>query len=241
MKTREIIELSERCRAQLDRGRDAEAYATLAPVLAARTPFTLLDRLGQQLSLSPRIDPLLDRIATRPTIGGWPVIGSALQQRLATDLTGALDRCREFIVIGNVWHSTDSLGERVLGSALANHFAPALNHLKSWRVDESHWVRRSLGVGVHVWAKRARGADEHAVRARKLLAFLAPLFGERHIEAVKGVGWGLKTLGRYYSELTTEWLTRQVNRGGCSALMLRKATTYLSASQRQQVYLATFR
>lgn len=241
MKTREIDALSQQCLAELNHHGAARAYAVLAPTLAFRTPFALLDRLGQQLSVAPNLHALLKEIAAHPTIGGWPVIGSALQLHLTTDLSVTLNACRAFIITGNVWHSTDSFGERVLGPALVQHFSPTLKHLRAWRTDENHWVRRSLGVGVHLWAKRARGADEKATQAKQLLAFLTPLFDEQHIEAVKGIGWGLKTLGRYYPEITADWLTLRVTRTRSSALMLRKATTYLSAAQRQQVYLATFR
>jgi hypothetical protein len=54
------------------------------------------------------------------------------------------------------------------------------------------------------------------------------------MDAVKGVGWGLKTLGRYYPDLVAEWLPRQVIRRH-RALMLRKALTYLSDEQRTRV------
>jgi hypothetical protein len=45
------------------------------------------------------------------------------------------------------------------------------------------------------------------------------------------VGWGLKTLGRYYPDLMADWLAQQVGRRH-RALMLRKALTYLSDAQR---------
>lgn len=56
------------------------------------------------------------------------------------------------------------------------------------------------------------------------------MFEEWEMDAVKGVGWGLKTLGRHYPDLVADWLAQQVvHRRRCHrALMLRKATTYLS-------------
>jgi hypothetical protein len=52
--------------------------------------------------------------------------------------------------------------------------------------------------------------------------------------AVKGVGWGLKTMGRQYPELVTDWLAEQVvpSELRFRTLMLRKALTYLSDEQR---------
>ena len=60
------------------------------------------------------------------------------------------------------------------------------------------------------------------------------MFEEQDIIAVKGVGWGLKTLGRYHPDLVADWLARQVvhRKRRHRALMLRKALTYLSDEQR---------
>jgi hypothetical protein len=52
------------------------------------------------------------------------------------------------------------------------------------------------------------------------------MFEERDVDAIKGVGWGLKTLGRYYPELVSGWLKKQVARPH-KALMERKARMYL--------------
>jgi hypothetical protein len=67
-----------------------------------------------------------------------------------------------------------------------------------------------------------------------LLDFLKPMFEEWDMRAVKGVGWGLKTLGRYYPDLVAGWLARSVvpAERHHRALMLRKALTFLSEEQR---------
>jgi hypothetical protein len=109
-----------------------------------------------------------------------------------------------------------------------------LEHLRTWREDESAWVRRAVGVAVHFWAKRSRGAPALRPQAEALLSLLAPMFGEWEMDAVKGVGWGLKTLGRHYPELLADWLSQEIVPGQRRhrALMLRKALTYLSDEQR---------
>jgi hypothetical protein len=106
--------------------------------------------------------------------------------------------------------------------------------LAPWREDGNPWVRRAVGTGVHLWAKRSRGAVELVLQAETLLAFLEPMWGEWEMDAVKGVGWGLKTLGRSYPNLVADWLPKQVGRRH-RALMLRKAMTGLSEKQRAQV------
>jgi 3-methyladenine DNA glycosylase AlkD len=115
--------------------------------------------------------------------------------------------------------------------------AQALALLAPWRNDANRWVRRTVGVAAHFWAKRSRGAQYHFPYAQALLEFLAPMFEERDVDAVKGVGWGLKTLGKYYPELTADWLAQQValHRHCYRALMLRKALTYLSVRQRARI------
>jgi 3-methyladenine DNA glycosylase AlkD len=236
MKTKEARELGERIAALVQNGQPDEAYDLLAPVLAERTPFRLLDRIGEAVGAGPleAVNAFLDHIATDKTEGGWVVIGSALGGQFDRDPTSALARCREYIIAADVWYATDILGERVPGPALVANFQPALDLLAPWREDDNRWVRRTVGVAVHFRAKRSRGAAEHTAQAEALLAFLEPMFEEWEMDAVKGVGWGLKTLGRHYPDLVADWLAQQVvhRQRRPRALMLRKALTYLSDEQR---------
>ncbi len=239
MKTREARELGERLAALVGDGQLTAANDLLAPVLAERTPFHLLDRIGEPVGagLLEPANAFLERIAAARTMGGWVVIASALRGQLDRDLAGALVRCHDFVIAADVWYGADILGERVPGPALVTDLQSALNLLSPWREDANRWVRRTVGVAVHFWAKRSYGAPDHAGEAQALLAFLEPMFQEWEMDAVKGVGWGLKTLGRHYPDLVTDWLTQQVahrNRRH-RALMLRKARTYLSDEQRARV------
>jgi 3-methyladenine DNA glycosylase AlkD len=213
-----------------------KAYALLAPVLARRTPFHMLDRIGRQVGRAKLLptNAFLDLIASERTMGGWVVIGSALGRQLDRDIGGAFERCRTCIIAGDVWYSTDILGERAPGPALVGDFETARALLAPWRADENRWVRRAVGVAVHFWAKRSRGAEELSGQATALLDLLEPMFEEWEMDAVKGVGWGLKTLGKHYPELLTSWLADQVVHKGRRhrALMVRKATAYLSEEQR---------
>jgi 3-methyladenine DNA glycosylase AlkD len=183
---------------------------------------------------SQQVNGFLDTIAAEKTEGGWVVIGSALAQQLERDLAGALARCRPFAIAADIWYGADILGERVPGPALLSHFEDTLPLLSPWRHDANRWVRRMVGVAAHFWAKRTRGVEGHVARALELLAFLEPMFEEREMDAAKGVGWGLKTIGRHYPDLMVEWLPRQLHRPH-RALMRRKAITYLSDEQRAQV------
>jgi 3-methyladenine DNA glycosylase AlkD len=239
MRVAEARELGAGVAQHLQRSDRAGAYTLLAPLLAQRTPFRLLDLIGAALGRADAnlplgtLDAFLDQVAAGRTEGGWVVIGSALGQRVNHDLAEALARCRAFVRAGDVWFAADILAERVPGPALVGRFPAALAALSSWRDDSNRWVRRAVGVAVHFWAKRSRGAVSLASEAESLLQFLAPMFGEWEMDAVKGVGWGLKTLGKHYPDLLAQWLedfAPQQRRH--RALMLRKALTYLPPEQR---------
>lgn len=229
--------LGEKISPLVTAGEIEAAYALLAPVLAQRIHFPVLGAIGAVIGQGP-LEPVhlfLNRIAQENTMGGWVVIGLALNQQLQRDLSGSFARCHQFIIQANSWHGTDNLGERVPGPALLTHFDAALELLKNWRMDENVWVRRAVGVAVHFWAKRTQGAPEMNLSAQLLLDLLEPLFDEREIDAVKGIGWGIKTLGRYYPTQTTDWLVRQVKTQRCRAILLRKALTYLPVQNQLQV------
>jgi hypothetical protein len=236
VKTQEAKNLGERIAALVEDGRVIEAYDLLSPILTERTPFAMLRRIGGPLGAGPQkgIDAFLDLVATDRTEGGWVVIQSVLAQTLDRDLPGAFARCRDFIVTADVWYAADTLGEGVVGQALVRHLQPALKLLDPWREDDNPWVRRAVGTGVHFWAKRSRGAAELVPQAEVLLAFLEPMWSEWDVIAVKGVGWGLKTMGRSYPNLMADWLPGQVGRRH-RALMLRKAMAGLSGEQRARV------
>jgi 3-methyladenine DNA glycosylase AlkD len=233
VRAQEARELGERIGALVQRGQAPQAYDLLAPVLAERTPFDTLRRIGSPVGHCQlnQVDPFLVLIATDKTEGGWVVISGVLQAQLDRDLPGAFVRCRDFIITADVWYASDTLGEGVPGQALVSHFRPALELLTPWREDTNVWVKRAVGVAVHFWAKRSRGVPEQAAHAEELLATLEPMFEEWDMSAVKGVGWGLKTLGRYYPDLVADWLPDQISRRH-RALMLHKALTYLSDEQR---------
>ena len=239
MRSQDADKLGQLISALVNDGQIADAYALLAPVLAERTPFRLLDRIGAAIGVGPveAVNTFLDHIAAHKTMGGWVVIASALGGQLSRDLPGAFTRCRKFILDADVWYATDILGERVPGPALVADYTQVLPLLSPWRYDLNRWIRRTVGVAVHFWAKRAHGEPEYISQAKALLAFLAPMFEEQDMDAIKGVGWGLKTLGRFYPDLVAEWLTEQVVhlRRNPRILMLRKALTYLSDEYRVQL------
>jgi 3-methyladenine DNA glycosylase AlkD len=220
-------------------GNVPESYAALKPVLDQRTPFRFLDRIASTAGSGPWTASitLLDRISVGGTEGGWVIIGNMLRQHYPSQPAAVFATCRRYMVAADTWYGADILGERVPGPALVGDFEHALPLLAPWRDDANRWVRRSVGVAVHYWAKRSRGDEALAPQAERLLSFLAPVFYEREMDAVKGLGWGLKTLGKHYPRLLIPWLMDRSGRP-CRRLMLRKALTHLPDEQRDQILKA---
>ncbi len=239
MKAAEARELGKRIGDRVREGETEGAYVLLAPVLARRTPFPKLGRIGHAIGNGPieKVDAFLDCIAARREEGGWVVIGAALGQWMARDMQGSFDRCLSYIVAADVWYGADILAERVPGPALVMDFDGALALLLPWREDENPWVRRAVGVAVHFWAKRSQGAPDLAPQAWRCLALLEPMIEEWNLPAAKGVGWALKTLGKHYPDLLITWLPRQLRRPH-RAVMAHKALSYLSEEERQHVRAA---
>jgi 3-methyladenine DNA glycosylase AlkD len=239
MKAQEAHTLGQSIATLLQEDQPNQAFALLDPILAERTPFAMLRRIGAQIGQNSleHVDAFLARIAATKTEGGWPVTSGVLAVQLEQDLEASLERCRSFIREAAVWYAADTLGEWVVGQALVDHFRRTLDLLVPWREDTNVWVRRAVGTSIHTWAKRSRGSEEFTQEAETLLCFLEPLFEEQETAAVKGIGWGLKTLGKHYPNLLSPWLEKQVVHAQCPhrALMVRKATTYLPDAQRNRI------
>ena len=215
------------------------ACKRIDPILNRKIPFSSLNRIGAiigRCSLE-QVNSFLARIAGDKTMGAWVVIGSALGEQLDRDFSGAFNRSREYIVVGDVWYSTDIIAERVPGLGLVHDFYGGISNLTNWIDDPNHWVRRAVGVSLHYWAKRSKGNAQYARFAEELLAFITPMFSEWNIDAVKGIGWGIKTLGKYYPQLVTQWFVNLLRNPELHyrALILRKSTTYLQDAQREQI------
>ncbi len=62
------------------------------------------------------------------------------------------------------------------------------------------------------------------------------MFEERETDAVKGIGWGLKTLGKHYPDQLVDWLEVQIHehQRRHRKLMVNKALTYLPDEYKAQ-------
>ena len=161
------------------------------------------------------------------------VIGEALVSFLDTDFEAAMQKSREYIIKGATWYVCDIIGERSLGKAVVKHFEKTLLYLKNFLDDENKWVRRSAGVAVHFFAKRVQDDPK---KAKILLELLAPHIEEKQVDVVKGIGWGLKTIGKNYPDVSAPFLVEQLRaKKKLSKLMMRKALKYLPADKKAEV------
>ncbi len=236
MKTQEARDIGDTVTHLITDGMMADARDALFPVLYTHTPFQMLDIIGERIGRTPdNIQfPFLERIAIDRTMGGWIIIASALRRQIPMNLKAALESCCRFVILADVWYATDSFGERVPGTALVDQFDAGVKTISLWRGHANPWIRRMVGVSVHYWAKQAHGDQQYVPHVNILLEMLEPMFSERQIDVVKGTGWGIKTLGKYYPNIQAEWLSKQVARPHVS-LMLRKALTYLPDDLRKKV------
>ena len=237
MPRQETRELAQKCLGLLAIGEEEAALEALNPLLAAKTPFPILDLVGQILGESGKGEPqkllaFFDRLVETRAMGGYVIAGQGLIAINDVDLKLSFAKAREYIIQGDAWYVVDIIGERPLGHGLITHFDEAVGLLEGFAGDANPWVRRSVGVAVHFFTKRVR--DDPA-RIERLLALLAPLVEEQDTSALKGIGWGLKTIGRYYPDLLVAFICRQLATKRPRKLLLRKATTYLDEARKEEI------
>ena len=61
---------------------------------------------------------------------------------------------------------------------------------------------------------------------------LTPKIYERDIRILKGIGWGLKTFGRYYPDLLVPYIKTQISYKRISTVIINKCVTYLNEVSR---------
>jgi 3-methyladenine DNA glycosylase AlkD len=175
---------------------------------------------------------VIDEIVEADKMGGYVIVGQALAQLLKTQLEASINKAKEAVIKGKTWYVCDIVGERVFGQALVDYFEPACPMLQKMTKAQEQEVKRSIGVGVHFFAKR-RPKDVEAMK--RLLSMLSVMVEDKRVFVVKGVGWGLKTIGRYQPKLIEAYVQDVLKTKNVSKLMLRKATKYLDAETKQKL------
>ena len=233
---RDAEAVASKVEALIRKGSLEDALHLLDPLAFRRTKFTILDRVGMRLGQASLGKVIflnaLDRMISRGSVGYYVIAGSALAQRLRSNMMICLEKTAQYILIGDDWAKCDSIAERVWGRALVHDFAQAYSYLIKMRTNDNRWIRRAVGVAVHYFAKKRPTATSEL---KKLLMLLAPMLVERNRDAIKGIGWGLKTIGKHQPKLVARFLKSHAGRTCPTNLMLRKAATYLPARTKQEL------
>ena len=169
-------------------------------VLAQKVKFPLLAYLAHELfDTYGRLGTwqIIEGLKGRPEAGSSVVAGVLLQCLLPTDLDIALEKGKALIVAGDCWYHCDHLGERVHGHALLTQFGSTLPFIREYTTDPNQWVRRSVGVAAHYATKK--GLEAEAVDT--LLRLLLRRANSADYQEQRGIGWGLKTIGKFHPQL----------------------------------------
>jgi 3-methyladenine DNA glycosylase AlkD len=236
----EILEVADNCIHCIESGQIDRVWDKLLSVLNERTAFQMLDIIGSKLgesALSHKSKYLefFDLLSAKKLMGGYVIIAQSLISLLQDDCMECFEKAKEYMIEGDEWYVCDTFGERILGYAMIDHFDKTRSLFQEFVCDDNHWVRRSVGVAAHFFAKRCRDDKRDDRKAAEILELLTPQICERDIRILKGIGWGLKTLGRYYPELLVPYMKTQISDKQISAVIIRKCVTYLDEVSRNEI------
>jgi len=237
MKKDEALQLAAHCIYCIEYDMDEALWVELTPVLEDKTPFHMLDLIGKKIGdrVGIHMDKYLsffDQLSSAKYMAGYVIIAQALIPLLNVNINLCFDKAKAYLLEGDEWYVCDIIGERVLGYAIFQHFQYALPLFEAYNKDDNHWVRRSVGVATHFFAKKSKNDEDIA---RNVLELLTPQLTETDIRVIKGVGWGLKTIGRYYPELLVDYMKEHIQNKKISAVIIRKSVTYLDEALRNEV------
>jgi len=237
---KEALAIAENCIHCIESGKINSVWDALIPVLNERTPFKILDIIGSKigesaLSNKSKYFKFFDLLSAKKLMGGYVVIAQSLISLLPSDYRECFESAKKYIIEGNEWYVCDTFGERVLGYAIIDHYDKTRQLFQEFICDKNHWVQRSVGVAAHFFAKRCRGEKKDNNKATKILGLLNTAIDKRDIRIIKGIGWGLKTLGRYYPELLVPYMKKQISSKKISSVLIRKCTTYLDEISRNEI------
>lgn len=238
MKKKEVEELAQKVNLSIEANNIQNAYAILEPILLVKTPFRYLDIIGESIGVNcpNRLEAYLsfwDEVSKNREMGGYVVVGQALIALLRTNPSLCFRKAVEYLIEGDEWYVCDIIGERVMGHALTNYYESTFDLFDELVNHDNPWVRRSVGVAVHYFAKRCREEEKKAI---ELMNLLEPQLLEKDLKVIKGIGWGLKTIGRYYPKSLTDYVIEQIKIKKISGVIIRKCTTYLPEEYKTEIF-----
>jgi len=236
----EALTIANNCIHCIESGQINKVWDKLLPVLNERTSFQMLDVIGSKIGERTLLHKskylkFFDLLSEKKLMGGYVVIAQALISLLHDDCSECFEKAKEYMIEGDEWYVCDTFGERVLGYAMIDHYDKTRSLFREFVCDDNHWIQRSVGVAAHFFAKRCRGDKRDDKKAAEILELLTPRIYERDIRILKGIGWGLKTFGRYYPELLVPYMKTQISSERISAVIINKCVTYLNEVSKNEI------
>jgi 3-methyladenine DNA glycosylase AlkD len=240
MTKKEALTVAFNCIRSIESKEMNTVWEELIPTLEKRTSFNMLDIIGEEigkrvLTNKSKYLEFFDLLSGKKLMGGYVVIAKALTVLLQDDCRECFEKVKRYMIEGDEWYVCDIFGERVLGSAIIDYYEKTRPLFQEFIYDDNHWVKRSVGVAAHLFAKKCRGNKRDDKKAAEIVELLTPQICERDIRILKGIGWGLKTLGRYYPELLVPYIKTQISSKRISAVIINKCVTYLDNVSKNEI------
>ncbi len=166
-------------------------------ILSFKIKFPLLEHFAVEvMELIPvgEHSKFLQWIVDKDYIGSYVIAGKFLQIKLSDNMLASFEDTVRYFIQGDKWYCCDIMSERVFGEALLLDFERAFLLLTDFTKHDNPWVRRGIGVSIHYAVKRKISPK----KAQRLLDLTLSQLHDKHIEAKKGFGWGLKTLTKFH-------------------------------------------
>lgn len=224
-------ELALECSAYLAEDDLGAFWSCLQPVVESKLSDESLDLFGEILGEeagknTERYFRAFDEMIAKKSRGCYIIVGKALSRMMESHFEQCCDRARDYIARGQSYEASDLIGKPVLGEALVKYFDQTVGVLEELSHDESRWVKRAVGAAVQFFSEEVRDPE----RTRRLLELTLPLMASQDEVVLKGVGWGLKTIGRYQPDVLEKFLKTHIGRRDISPEVVKKAVAYLGPS-----------
>lgn len=219
---------------------DNEVIQILKPILDVKCPFAKLDTLGKHIGKAgagsdnaEAFFTAFDSIIEYNAMGSFVIVGQALIHFLPDHFKSVMEKSKEYIIKGDTWYVCDIIGERSPGHALVAYFDETIPWFEKFLEDECKWVQRSVGVAIHFFSKRVLDQPE---KTKELLTLVEPHLERKQTDFAKGVGWGLKTIGKHHPDILMQFLETQLRlKRDISKTIMRKAMTYLEEDKKVEL------
>lgn len=169
------------------------SYKTRFPVIESATLLAL-----QKGWLNTSI---INEIISFKSIGGYVMAGMYLQKLAENDAEEAFSLAELFIISGNQWYVCDIVGERVMGHTLLTQPQKAFPLLCSYKQHTDKWLVRTIGVATHYAVKKGLKPEY----VEKMFLELLELAHVTEFHTKKGIGWGVKTIAKFYPTLIHQY------------------------------------